>query len=194
MVDLRPPPTVLQFLATLDTRKEEDKIREFVVAYYLEERSFVVFESHVPNSGFRGGKFMQKAVVTNPKTGAPYAPSDIYVGAVIDLGGWKFVLQEASQDALRVMEANSDVFRKCDLSDLLTIVRKRINGRAPELLIAFQKRDVKKRQRISLEVGQEVLLEFGLTFGDQEFLTLFRRYQIGNSDQFDYSEFVNNVV
>jgi hypothetical protein len=194
MVETRPPPTILQFCATLDSRKPEDKIREFVVAYYLEERAFVVFESRVPNSGFRSGKFMQKQVLTNPKTGGPYAPHEIYVGARLDLAGWRFVLQEASEDALKIMEAHSDEFVKCDLAALLAVVRGRLAGASPRLLVAFQKKDERRRRRLSLLDLQEVLGQFGLQFGDQEFLTLFRRYQIGQSDQFDYESFVRNIV
>jgi hypothetical protein len=194
MVDIRPPATVLQFVATLETRKPEDTMREFVVAFYVQDRAFVVFENHVPNSGFRGGKFMQKQVLTNPKTGAPYEPRDIFVGARLDLAGWQFVLQEASEDALKVMEARSDVFVKCDLSALLTLVRQRIAGKAPQLQVEFQKKDVAKRRRLNLVETQEVLAQFGLTFGDQEFLTLFRRYQIRGSEYFDYEAFVKNLV
>jgi hypothetical protein len=194
MVDIRPPATILQFCATLESRRPEDKLREFVVAYYLQDRAFVVYETRVPNSGFRGGKFMQKQVLTNPKTGAPYEPREIYVGARLDLAGWIFVLQEASEDALKVMEAHSDVFVKCDLSALLALVRERLAGRAPQLLVEFQKKDTKKRRRLSLLDIQDVLGNFGLTFGDQEFLTIFRRYQVGQTDQFDYEQFVRNLV
>jgi hypothetical protein len=194
MVDTRPPATVLQFVATLETRRPEDKIREFVVAFYVEDRAFVVFENHVPNSGFRGGKFMQKQVLTNPKTGAPYEPRDIYVGARLDLARWTFVLQEASEDALKVMEARSDVFVKCDLNALLKLVREKLNGKAPDLLVAFQKKDVKKKRRLTFLETQEVLADFGLTFGDQEFLTLLRRYRICESEFFDYEALVRNLV
>jgi hypothetical protein len=194
MVETRPPATVLQFCATLDSRKPEDKIREFVIAYYFEDRAFVIFESRVPNSGFRSGKFMQKQVLINPKTGKPYEPHEIYIGARLDLAGWRFILQEASEDALKVMEAHSDEFVKCDLAALLKIVRDRLAGKSPQLLVEFQRKDPRKRRRLSLLDLQEVLGQFGLSFGDQEFLTLFRRYQIGPSDQFDYEQFVRNLV
>jgi hypothetical protein len=194
MVDRRPAPTILQFLATLETRNPEDKIREFVVAFYAEDRAFIVYENHVPNSGFRGGKFLQKQIVNNPKTGAPYEATDIYVGAQLDLLGWHFVLQDASEDALKVMEARSDVFEKSDLAAIIGDVRKRIAGKAPQLLVEFQKKDAQRRERLSSADAREVLAQFGFTFGNQEFLTLFRRYQFCNSDYFSYEDFVKNLV
>jgi hypothetical protein len=194
MVETRPPATILQFCATLDTRKPEDKIREFVVAYYFEDRAFVVYELRVPNSGFRSGKFMQKQVLTNPKTGKPYEPHEIFIGARLELAGWRFVLQEASEDALKIMEAHSDEFVKCDLAALLRIVREKLGKRSPQLLVELQRKDPRKRRRLSLLDLQDGLGQFGLQFGDQEFLTLFRRYQVGQSDQFDYEAFVRDLV
>ena len=193
MVDVRPPRTILQFAATLESRKPEDKDREFVISYTVDDHSFEVFERHIPNSGFRGGKFMQRTVVKKPN-GDTYEPREIYVGAKLNLGGWVFVLQEASEEALKTMEANSDVFVKCDLSELLKVVRARLDGRAPQLLVAFQRRDVKKKDQLKLSEIQEVLKEFGITFGDQEFLTLLRRYQVADWDLFDYKSFVQSLV
>lgn len=192
MADVRPRPTILQFAATLQSQKPEDKIREFVVAYYMEESAFEIFERHIPNSGFRGGKFMQKSVCKK-LSGELYEPKDIYIGAILDLNNWKFVLQEASEDALKTMEAKSDIFVKSDLSELIRICRTKIGTKVPELLVAFQKKDAKKRGSIHMEETQGVLDQFGLAFGDQECLTLLRRYQV-NGMEFDYQAFVEDLV
>ncbi|OHS98730.1 hypothetical protein TRFO_08734 [Tritrichomonas foetus] len=194
MVDIRPPATILQFSATINSRRPEDKMREFVIAYYLEDQAFSVAEKRVPNSGFGSGQFLKKTVVNNPKTGKPYEPREVYVGAVIDMGGWQFTLQEASEDALKVMEAHSDVFTKCDLNELLKITRERMTVSSPECLVMFQKYDTRKRGYVTLAEVQEVLLKCGIDFGDQEFLTLFRRYQVRGIDFFDYQSFVRNLV
>ena len=194
MVDLRPPETILQFAATLNSRRPDDKLREFVVAYHLDDKAFTVFEKGVPNSGFRNGKFLKKTVVNNPKTGKPYEPKDVYVGAVVELAGWQFTLQEASEDALKVMEARSDVFAKSDLNQLLIIVRDTMTLSPPQLLVEFQKSDTRKRGYLPLAEVQQILLRAGLDFGDQEFLTLFRRYQVNDSEYFDYQSFVKSLA
>lgn len=169
-------------------------MREFVVAYYVEDRAFAITEKVIPNSGFKGGKFMQKTVINNPKTGQPYEPKDIYIGAQVDIGGRIFCLQEASEDALKVMEARSDVFPKCDLATLMSIIRERLKGKQPELLVQFQKIDKNKRGYVPLLDFQNILANNGITMGDQEFLTLFRRYQYRDYDKCDYQEFVENLV
>lgn len=194
MVDLRPPPTILKFLATLNSKRRDDQIREFVVSYYLDDKAFSVSEKQVPNSGFRSGQFLKKMVINNPKTGVPYEPHEVYVGAAVNLGGWQFTLQEASEDALKVMEAQSDVFVKCDLAELLRRIRQTLAISVPELLVQFQRKDNRKRNCISLADLQEVFLKNGIDFGDQEFLTLFRRYQVNDMDLFNYQEFIDNLV
>ena len=193
-MDLRPPATVLQFAATLVTRNQNDKQREFVIAYYVEDRAFAIFERSIPNSGFRGGKFLQKTVVNNPKTNQPYQPSDIYIGATLEIAGRTFCLQEASEDALKIMEAQSDIFVKCDLAELMKKIRQNLKIAVTELLVQLQKKDIKRRNYVTLRDLQDVFLQNGITFGDQEFLTLFRRYQINDDDYFDYPEFIRNLV
>jgi hypothetical protein len=191
-MDVRPAPTVLQFSASMISDNKADRTRNFIVSYTVDDRSFTVFEKVVPNSGFAGGKFLQKCVCTNPKTGKPYEPKDIYIGAKINLEGWNFVLQEASELALKSMEARPDVFIKCDLSKIIEKMRGMLRHKAPQLLVAFQRRDTRKRLRVSLVVLQEVLQEFGIVMADQEFLTLFRRYQF--NDEFQYQDFVEALA
>ncbi|OHT08895.1 hypothetical protein TRFO_22379 [Tritrichomonas foetus] len=193
-MDLRPPATVLQFTASLVTRDKNDKQREFVIAYYVEDRAFAISERLIPNSGFRGGKFMQKTVVNNPKSGKPYDPSEIFIGAVIEIAGRQFCLQEASEDALKVMEARSDVFTKCDLALIMNQLREKLHGKCPQLLVQFQQRDTRKTQRVSLLDTEDILAKNGIVLGDQEFLTLFRRFQYIDSDKFKYQEFIENLV
>lgn len=194
MVDLRPPPTILQFLATMNSKRREDKLREFIVSYYLDDKAFSVTEKQVPNSGFRSGQFLKKSVFNNPKTGNPYEPHEVFIGAVVDIGGWQFTLQEASADALKIMEAQSDIFVKCDLAELMKKIRQNLKIAVPELLVQLQKKDIKRRNYVTLRDLQDVFLQNGITFGDQEFLTLFRRYQINDDDYFDYPEFIRNLV
>ena len=193
-MDLRPPATVLQFAATLVTRNQNDKQREFVIAYYVEDRAFAIFERAIPNSGFRGGKFLQKTVVNNPKTNQPYEPSDIYIGATVEIAGRTFCLQEASEDALKIMESRSDVFTKCDLAAIMQDLRTKLSGKCPQLLVQFQSIDPKKTLRVSLLELEDILDKNGIKLGDQEFLTLFRRFQFLDTDRFNYQNFIDALV
>lgn len=192
-MDTRPPPTTLQFSASMISDNKADRGRNFVISYHVDDKAFTVFEKVVPNSGYAGGKFLQKCVCENPATGKPYEPREIYLGAKVNLKGWQFILQEASEATLKTMESRPDVFIKSDLSLIISKLRKILENQAPKILVAFQKKDTRKRLRVTLVQLQEVLAEFGIVMADQEFLTLFRRYQFGD-DGFEYQDFVEAMA
>lgn len=197
MADVRPPQTIIHFLATLNSRNRNDQIREFVVSYHVDDTAFSVTELLVPNSGFRSGQFLRKTVINNPKTGNPYKPQEIYVGAIVNLGGWEFTLQEASKDSLNIMEAKSDIFVKTDLTEIQKIIRntlKSSNISIPELLVKFQRVDFDKTGSVPIRELQKIFSACGIDFGDQEFLTLFRRYQIDQTENFGYQGFIESLA
>ena len=111
-----------------DTRVESERVRQFVVYYYLENntiqvrrratrssgfgavaRALVVLgreereapprratstarakqvcEPRIENSGLRGGNFVSRSALVNPATGAPFAESDLVVGADLQMSG-----------------------------------------------------------------------------------------------------------
>ena len=71
-----------------------DDERRFVVSYYLVDGSVAVYEPPVVNSGFIGGKFLERtmAPVKKPGSRAPYVAKDFKVGAVIELSCRRFQL------------------------------------------------------------------------------------------------------
>lgn len=193
-MDIRPPATVLQFSATIISDNKQDKLRSFVVQYFVEDKAFQVFEKVVPNSGFKGGKFVSKTPSKNPESGKPYEPKDIFLGAKVDINGFRFILQEASEESLKIMESRPDVFVKSDLSLVMTKLRRVLVGQIPKVLVEFQKYDPRKQLIVPLLDLQKVLEAFGIIMGDQEFLTVYRRYQFGRIDGFMYQEFVEAMV
>merc|ERR1712188_40763 len=59
---------ILRFVAQLDTRAPEDRERLFIVSYYLADDTIIVYEPPARNSGFMGGKFMERCRAKNPGT------------------------------------------------------------------------------------------------------------------------------
>ena len=187
----KPDPTYLRFSASLVSRRPDDKFRDFTVTYCIDDKEFSVFEKVVPNSGFKGGKFMQKTLCINPKTQKPYEPSEVYLGAILNLDGWEFVLQEASEDTIKTMEAHPDTFKKCDLVGVM----EKLKGLDPkELLAEFQKEDTRKRGRVTFDAVQSILKRKNVVLDDQEFLTLYRRFQFLDTDRFEYQDFINLLL
>jgi hypothetical protein len=190
MVDRRPHPTILHFTAKLVTRNKDDALRDFVVAFFVEDSSFMITERVVRNSGFRGGKFLNRTKIDNPQTRAPFQPDEVTVGSTIQLGGWYFHLTGASEEALKKMEANPDVFVRSDLSASLLPLLKQVKPKIEELRTELKGRDKSGHGKLPHAEVREVLEQFGITFGTQEWLTLERRFQFSNSGQFLYDDFL----
>jgi hypothetical protein len=76
---------VFRFLAFLDSHRREDRARRFVLSFRLADDTISVYEPPVKNAGLMGGKFAERATLTNPNTGKPYDSADFHVGATIEV-------------------------------------------------------------------------------------------------------------
>jgi hypothetical protein len=193
MVDRRPPPTILSFYAKLVSSNRDDELREFVVAFFLEDSSFCINELVIPNSGFKGGRFLVRTKEVNPETNAPYAADDITVGAIVTIREWKFLLVSATEGALRTMEAKSDKFTRSDLSALIVPLITDLKPRLGELRAAFVRRDKYKRGRLKNDEVRNILDEFGFKMDAQQWITLSRRFQFADSDTFRYNDLLAHI-
>jgi hypothetical protein len=189
-MDLRTPPTLLSFIAKLVSRNRDDALREFIVSFYLEDSSFAVMEKVIPNSGFPGGKFLNRTKVTNPETNAPYRADDVTIGLDVQIGAWTFHLKAASEGTLRTMEARADQFVRSDLATIILPLRPDLKPRIDDLRTAFMRRDKLKRGRVKRDDLAPILGDFNVKLGVQELLTLFRRFQFADSDLFEYNDFL----
>lgn len=84
----------LRFSAVLNTTKQVDADRKFVIHYFLADDTIQVFEPHQRNSGIVGGKFLERQRVKRPDGIHYYNTSDLFVG---ELWGWidGIILQNA---------------------------------------------------------------------------------------------------
>lgn len=100
----------MRFLARFIDPQSEDKNRRFIITYYLNNGTVSIFEKFERNSGFIGGKFMERARLKNPSTGDYYEPTDFFVGAQLTVNQFPFEILEADQFTLKFMENNPEVF------------------------------------------------------------------------------------
>jgi hypothetical protein len=190
MVDRRPPYTLISFNAKLVSSNRDDALREFVVIYNVEDNKFTVHEKVIPNSGFRGGRFLQPTTGENPETGAPYEPDQVTIGSVITIATWKFRLISACEGTLKMMEARSDLFARSDLTGVFAQLATQLKGRQGDLKNEFVRRDKAKRGRLRNAEVKDILDDFQVTLGGQEWITLQRRFQFADSDTFLYNDFL----
>ncbi|CAD8213025.1 unnamed protein product [Paramecium octaurelia] len=88
----------LRFLAMFNTTKPEDKDRVFVITYFLNDDSLLVYEPTVRNSGIPDGKFLEKRKYKNAYNNNEFfSPNDLIVGNEVMINGWKFQLLDCDE-------------------------------------------------------------------------------------------------
>lgn len=101
------------------TERPEDVNRRFIVSYFMADDTLLVFEPPQRNSGISGGKFLERSKVKRPDSDDLYRPTDLYVGAVIEVCRRKFLLFDADEFAFRYMEAHVDQWPLSDCDRIL---------------------------------------------------------------------------
>ncbi|XP_078503713.1 EF-hand domain-containing protein 1 isoform X2 [Lissotriton helveticus] len=120
---------VLRYAAVLDSVNPEDKIRRFVLNYFLSTDMISIFEPQIRNSGIIGGKFLERSKV--PKPDSPmdypiyYGPADFAIGSVVEVFSHRFTITDADVYVLNYLLANKDKFPL----EVLTSIQKHLEGR-----------------------------------------------------------------
>lgn len=106
----------LQFKAKLISRTKNDQSRSFIVSFFCEDGTMMIFESSPRNSGRASCTFAKKQKYVksfDPGNGNEpiyYGPQDIGVGAMIVVKGHHFELTEAAPGSATFMDAHPEYF------------------------------------------------------------------------------------
>lgn len=100
----------LRFAATFVNPQPEDRDRRFVITYFLNNDTMSIFEKFDRNSGFVGGKFLERMRCKNEASGEYFKPSDLYAGAQVTVNSFKFKLVDADDSTIEFMRQNPRVF------------------------------------------------------------------------------------
>ncbi|VDM32033.1 unnamed protein product [Hydatigera taeniaeformis] len=110
--------------------------RAFIISCFLRDNTFMVYEPPVTNSGYKGGKFMERRRVLKPgqpifRTNLPsyYGPSDIYIGGQVVFNNFVFEIYGADEHTLKYMEAHPAEFPYADPQAVLRRLRPLVDGR-----------------------------------------------------------------
>lgn len=87
-----------------------DAGRRFIVTYYLANDTFQVFEKFERNSGFVGGKFLERDRVKNPFTGEWYRAADFFVGASIVANKFEFEIVDCDEYTNKFIANNAHIW------------------------------------------------------------------------------------
>jgi Ca2+-binding EF-hand superfamily protein len=178
----------LRFSARMDTRKPDDIARRFIITYYLMDDSVQIFEPQQRNSGIVSGKFLERRRVNRPD-GIPFAASDFFVGAVVEMLAQRFVLLDADDSTLDYMERN-DGFPMSNIA----VVRQRIleeiarSGGDPAAI--FKRFDTDRSGSLSIPEFRQAVRSLQIDLTEQELLTVMRHYDYDKDGKVQYGEFL----
>ncbi|VDL98195.1 unnamed protein product [Schistocephalus solidus] len=131
---------VLRFAARIVTDLPQDRDRCFIIYCFLTDDTFLIYEPPVRNSGFKGGKFMERRKVMKPgqerfRINLPdyYTTVDVYVGAVVEFNNFLFEVCGADEYAYRYMEQHPAEFPFSDVPRIMSKLRPLMQGREEEM-------------------------------------------------------------
>jgi len=96
----------LRYLAKFVDPAVEDRERRFIITYYLNNDTTSVFERLERNSGFVGGKFLERSRVKNPETGFYFKATDFALGRRVRINAYNFEIIEVDQYTNTYMRDN----------------------------------------------------------------------------------------
>jgi hypothetical protein len=176
---------VLNFSSKLVSDYPEDRRRQFVVSYYLADKTMAIFEMIVPNSGFKGGKFLQRTRVRDPTTGQFFEPSAFYVGAQIQVSARVFDLLDAAPHTLNLMEAHSDDFHEANINTVVSNLVSVALQDTKSLRESFEAYDTRKTGFVGLDEAKSIFAKFVPPLTKHAVLTLTRAFD-KNDGTYDY--------
>ncbi|KAJ3091880.1 EF-hand domain-containing member C2 [Quaeritorhiza haematococci] len=110
---------VLRFSGQLQSKKQIDRDRRFVISVFMADDSVSIFEPPQRNSGIVGGKFLEKCRIKKPGANVLedveqdyYSPSDFHVGAEMEFNRHPFIITGADDYTMKFMNDHPELFPK----------------------------------------------------------------------------------
>jgi len=184
---------VLRFKAVFAKPCKEDELRKFVIEYYRSDNTIKIFEVKQPNSGFDGGKFLQRCRLKNPATGTYYEPQEFYVGCVIIINKFAFKITEAGDFTMKHMEGEPSTFPFANKDLILQKLADKLWDRSNRKSDTFRLFDKNHDAQISRSEFEDMMKTYGWELSEHELLTLWRAYDVNGDGSITFTEFFNAI-
>jgi hypothetical protein len=178
------PEDELVFNAKMVSEDPLNAERMFIVRFSLADDGVLVWETET--AGFRGGFFYR---APHYRTKGKFDPSTAYVGSEITVNLRKFLLVDAPDSTLNIMESEPDMFPYADLSRIIEALRSTV--KAEDLRKKFVDVDFDRNGRILMKDALAVLGDPQLGLRKHQQLTIARRYEFFRTGRFVYEDFLS---
>jgi len=183
---------VLRFLAKLNEHRtpSENHQRRFVFEFFLTDDTLTIYERPLRNSGFIGGKFLERTKVRNQMdSGRWFEPHDFYVGAKVVVNGFHFDLLETDKSTTDIMANNIEVFTRDSPERILKALADKLWDRSFNQTKTFRFIDEDKDRFISPAEMKSLCAKYGWNVNPNQLKALFRYFDADDSGEIDATEF-----
>jgi len=182
----------LRFLAKLNEAhtQQENYQRRFVIEFFLTDDTLKIYERPLRNSGFIGGKFLERTKVRNQeKEGNWFHPEDFYVGAQVVINGFHFDLVETDGKTEQIMANNTEVFTRDSPETILKALADKLWDRSFNQTQTFRFIDEDKDRLISPSEMKSLCAKYGWNVNPNQLKCLFQYFDADDSGHIDATEF-----
>jgi hypothetical protein len=182
----------------------EDKMRKFLLTYYLADGEIQITEIAIRNTGFTGGRFLKKQRVEQHKGKLDYYKADdFYPGAVVKITGFTFEVVQMDDHSANYRRFAETKGRDPEslkavtpdrLQRLISAFREYVTVRFYTNTEAFRAFDKDHDGYISLVEMKEVLKGSLITPHDEEAVALVKLFDTSDQGRVSYRDFMDAVA
>ena len=115
---------VLRYAAKFSIPKyEADKNRQFIISFFLSDKTVKIFEPIQPNSGIQGGKFLERRIIRNPTTGKYFEENDFIIGQTVTIASTTFDLLGSDSFTTKYLKGEHDMHEMKSLEEVEHLLR-----------------------------------------------------------------------
>mmetsp|Transcript_25837 Transcript_25837/g.45893 ORF Transcript_25837/g.45893 Transcript_25837/m.45893 type:complete len:613 (-) Transcript_25837:347-2185(-) len=185
--------TDLRYLAKFESPSVQDMDRRFIVTYHLNDDKIGIYEKNERNSGFIGGKFLERMKIKNPQTNEWFEPAEFFLGAVLEINKYQFRLIKADEFTLKYMEGDAGTFPHADIDRIQKQLREVFKHKNHQIRKVFRGMDEDKDGKLSYAEFKKWLFDNGFRLNDHQITTLCRRYDSDGNGDINFVEFARMV-
>merc|ERR1719295_2007164 len=182
----------LRFLARLakEHTQSENLQRRFVIEFFLTDDTLKIYERPQRNSGFIGGKFLERTKLKNAaKGGKWFHAEDFYLGAAVLINGFHFELVETDKQTTDIMNNNIEVFTRDSPEKILKALADKLWDRSFNQTKTFRFIDEDKDRFISPQEMKSLCAKYGWNVNPNQLKSIFRYFDADDSGEIDATEF-----
>merc|ERR1719352_475905 len=185
---------VLRFTAKFANPKPEDVQRRFVVSFYLYDDTMAIHEPPQRNLGIITGKFLEKGVHLNQKTGRLFEPRDFLPGNHIQVLNHEFSIIDMDEYTRKLLSDEPIPYPSVDLFAILSKLRESLRQQFPMVRDIFRRFDRDHNGVITVEEMKEALQKFSFSLSEDEVMCIMQHFDTRKDGQISYNEFCDALL